>query len=87
MSHPTELEISVAHLRLVQRWNSEGQCNSCGWHALLYEHDVTDADIAEALEHNNGVLHLNCVSKDADDPWSHRGVSINIVSDRYLDNT
>ena len=87
MTQLTDLEIAEARQTLINRWDSEGQCNSCGWWALLYEHDVTDADIAEALEHDNGVLHLNCVSKDADDPCSHRGVRVNIAAEKELDNT
>lgn len=68
-------EIRDAQARLEQNWDSDGDCGSCGWHALLSEHDVSDDDIAYALD-NGGWLELGCRSKDADDADTHRGVRI-----------
>lgn len=72
--------IAEARARLEAKWDAEGDCGSCGWHAALYEHNVEDSEIAEALEKNGGILELSCVSKDDDDSASHRGVKINIAA-------
>ncbi len=70
--------IVAARALLESKWDAEGECGSCGWHAALYEHRVDDDDIADALKNNGGVLELLCVNKDDEDPASHRGVKINI---------
>lgn len=69
--------IARARAELERRWSAEGECGSCGWHAALYEHDVTDDDIVEAIG-NGGRLELGCRSKDDEDAWSHRGVRITL---------
>lgn len=71
----TPEQIQESRKLLEAQWDSEGECGSCGWHALLYEHDVEDCDIAEALD-GDGILRLGCRSKDDEDRWSHRGVKI-----------
>ena len=71
----TPEQITEARKTLEAKWDDEGQCGSCGWHALLYEHDVEDCDIAEALD-GDGILRLGCRSKDDEDSWNHRGVKI-----------
>ena len=58
-------------------FNQEGDCASCGWHALLGEHAVEDGDIADALD-GDGILRLGCLSKNDEDRGSHRGVKIYI---------
>ena len=68
--------IVEARKRLDDQWDNEGDCRSCGWHAYQYEHDISDFDIADALDNYDGWLHLSCVSKDADDSSSHRGAKI-----------
>lgn len=62
---------------LERSWSDHGQCASCGWHSLLAEHNVSGADLAEALE-GDGILRLPCLSKDDEDSSSHRGVEINL---------
>jgi hypothetical protein len=71
-------DVTSARQMLEDRWDAEGHCRSCGWHAALYEHDVTDSDIAEALASFGGILQLGCRSKDADDNDLHRGVRVNL---------
>ena len=66
--------VQQARQRLEAQWDAQGDCGSCGWHGALYEHNVDDDDIREALK--TGWLELNCVSKDADDADTHRGVKI-----------
>lgn len=55
----TQEQIGAARRRLEAKWDDEGSCGSCGWHALLYEHSVDDSDIAEALDNEGGLL-LGC---------------------------
>lgn len=71
-----QLRIDAARKRLEELWDSHGTCDSCGWHAALYEHNVSDADILEALTTDKGILHLSCKNKDDEDRYSHRGVKI-----------
>lgn len=68
--------IAKARAELERRWDEEGACQSCGWHAALYEHRVTDEDLADAIR-NGGLLMLSCLSED-DDPEMHRGVRIKL---------
>ena len=71
-------EISNGWQVLRKKWDSEGQCLSCGWHALLSEHEVEDVDIKEAVE-SDGILYLECLSKDDEEHrHSHRGIKINL---------
>lgn len=60
-------QIDEARKRLEDKWDDEGHCGGCGWHACLYEHRVTDEDIAEALEERKGMLELSCRNKDFGD--------------------
>ena len=71
--------IDEARAILEAKWSAEGDCKSCGWHACLYEHWVTDAQIENALINNNGILELGCRSKDDDDRSVHRGIRIDIA--------
>ncbi len=77
MNKVSAAKIAEARAELERRWDGEGGCNSCGWHAALYEHQVDDEDIAEAIC-NGGLLELGCISKDDDDAWRHRGVRIQL---------
>lgn len=78
--------IKIAHNKLVKqaklilesKWDSEGACDSCGYHACLYEYHLNDLDIWEALYYEDGLLHLPCYSDDEDSD-SHRGVNIKII--------
>lgn len=74
----TQKAISEARKRLESKWDSEGDCKSCGWHACLYEHNVTDDDIADALDNNNGEIELSCQNYEYGGPVGHRGVKIKI---------
>jgi len=76
----TPEQITEARKTLEAKWGQEGECASCRWHALLYEHDVEDYEIAEALD-GDGILRLGCRSKDDEDRWNHRGVKICIRPD------
>ncbi|RJO66948.1 MAG: hypothetical protein C4523_10675 [Myxococcales bacterium] len=78
MSEPTPIApetIAKARAELERRWDGEGYCGSCSWHAALYEHDVTDDDLAEAIR-NGGRLELGCQNYEYGDPHDHRGVTI-----------
>ena len=70
--------IELARKTLEAKWDSEGECASCGWHAALWEHSVDDWEIEEALN-NGGILELSCISDD-EDSWSHRGIKIEILT-------
>lgn len=74
----TQEQIDKARERLEQKWDAEGACNSCGWHAALYEHEVEDEDIQWALEDGQGWLELGCMSEDDEHADLHRGVVIYI---------
>jgi hypothetical protein len=67
--------IANARAELERRWDAEGECGSCGWHAALYEHHVDDDDLADALRHG-GRLKLGCRNHEYGDPVGHRGVVI-----------
>jgi hypothetical protein len=67
-------DVAKARSRLIEQWDELGACRSCGWHALLSEHDVSDSDIADALK-GGGILKLSCLSKDQDGS-DHKGISI-----------
>lgn len=71
-------QIAAARALLQQRWDSEGECGSCGWHAALYEHDVDDSMLADALDNEAGLLRLTCLSED-EDAFSHRGIRIRVA--------
>lgn len=73
-------QIKESRRVLEQKWDAEGGCPSCGWHALLSEHDVEDDDISQALD-GDGRLYLYCQSKDDEDSFSHRKIVINIKSE------
>lgn len=77
-------EVENAHLVLKQKWDSEGECGSCGWHSLLYEHRVHNLDIIHALQYNDGLLHLPC-NGDAEDSDMHRGINIQL-KDTNMEN-
>lgn len=73
----TPEQVIAARKRLEQKWDSQGCCRSCGWHASLYEHDFADTDIQRALE-GDGRLELTCVNKgmDPEEREGHRGVCV-----------
>ena len=73
-----KIEIDAACRRLENKWDAEGDCKSCGWHACLYEHMIKDSEISEALDNNNGVLELSCQNYEYGDPVGHRGIEIDI---------
>ena len=75
----TPEQIAAARATLEARWDSEGDCGSCGWHAALYEHRVSDVMLAGALDNENGLLRLACQSDDRDDADMHRGVRIRVA--------
>lgn len=77
----TQEEIDAARQILADKWSDEGECQSCGWHAALYEHDVEDWEIVYALQENNGLLELCCISRDYENTHDHRGVKIKITED------
>lgn len=80
----TDEQIKKARELLEARWSDSGECRSCGWHAALYEHRVTDYDIAEALD-DDGVLRLVCLSDD-EDRARHRGVKVNLLPESVIGN-
>lgn len=63
---------------LKSKWDNEGSCKSCGWHALLCEHEVDYRDVGEALD-ADGVLRLSCLNKDDENRDLHRGIAIHIA--------
>lgn len=73
----TQQMLDDAWARLRSAWDKgEGECASCGWSALLGEHEVEDADLGDALA-GNGWLKLGCLSKDDPDAFRHhRGVRV-----------
>lgn len=73
--HVTSIETAKSILEY--KWDREGGCNSCGYHACLYEHRVDDMDIRDALMYN-GILHLPCYSDDENSD-RHRGINIRIT--------
>lgn len=68
-------QITAAKELLEQRWDAQGECRSCGWHACLYEHYVCDEQIAGAIDHDDGMLYLGCLNEPDE---GHRGVTVNL---------
>ena len=58
-----------------REWNSQGSCDSCGWHSALYE---VEPIIVEDEELKQGVVWFPCLSKDGDGS-THRGVRIHLA--------
>ena len=77
--------IKLGREELESKWSDEGCCNSCGWHAALYEHGVEDWEIIEAVQ-GDGVLKLGCASKDDEDTDTHRGVKVRLSGTKDLFN-
>ncbi len=73
----THEQIVAARIRLEQEWDSHGSCGSCGWHAALYEHAVSDSELQGALD-SGGQLELMCVNKslEYEEREGHRGVRV-----------
>lgn len=78
----TSEQVKKAYQLLVDRWSEQGYCTSCGWHALLEEHEVEAVDVAAALETTDQVLHLGCASPD-EDAYYHRGVFVSLAQAPY----
>lgn len=76
----TQEMINAARKVLEEKWQEEGECQSCGWHAALYEHNVEDWEIMSAIS-TDGILELSCLSRDFEDTYDHRGVKIKITED------
>jgi hypothetical protein len=70
-------KLDKAKKLIQEKWDSQGSCNSCGWHGAYYEHDVWDEEIIDALN-NGGILKLSCVNKDDEERDTHRGVEISL---------
>ena len=69
-------------LKILEKyWAQQGDCCSCGWHALIHEHNWEDADVDEGRRR----ITLNCVSKNVDDPETHRGVRIDYQEEDLKD--
>jgi hypothetical protein len=63
-------------IRIVEReWERQNGCASCNWAAWLSEYGD---DLASELTINERMkrIELPCLSKDAEEPCSHRGVRI-----------
>lgn len=73
----TPEQIAAARARLVERWDAQGECGSCGFHGALSEHFVDDSDLEYALDHDGGVLRMLCLSDEAEE-GGHRGVRIGV---------
>ena len=76
----TQGQINAARKVLEKKWQSEGECQSCGWHASLYQYEIDDDDIEDAIDGNGGLLYLPCLSRDCDDTYDHRGVRIQLTA-------
>lgn len=59
--------------RLEDRWDDQGDCRSCGWHAALYEYGEIGPDVVIWCEES---VWLPCLSQDHDDSGSHRGICV-----------
>lgn len=66
-------EISAAFDRLESRWDEQGGCRTCGFHAQLAEHDVDETDILWAMNHCDGQLRLSCQAIGDNEAWPHPG--------------
>lgn len=54
-----------------KRWNADGACCSCGWHAALYEY----GDLGYAIDIYPDHIRLTCLNESGDG-GTHRGVRI-----------
>ena len=68
--------LEEAKAKLAAKWDGEGQCSSCGWHATIGEHEIDDEDILSAINTNRGVLKLSCVNKNGYEGC--RGIKIDL---------
>lgn len=57
-----------------RKWDAQGHCDSCGWHAAIYEVEPITIDDSELKD---GVVWFPCRSKDVDGS-DHRGVRIRL---------
>jgi hypothetical protein len=56
-----------------EKWDAQGECASCGWHAALEEY----GDLSEAIyiDEANKRIELSCLGDD-ENSSSHKGVRI-----------
>jgi hypothetical protein len=60
---------------LEKYWDQQGSCNSCSWHASLWEHEPEWED----WDKDMGCFHFFCRNSDyPDEAIDHRGVYIYI---------
>lgn len=78
MTESETRDVLAGFLRAViqKRWADYGECQSCGWHALLREYD--DSDLETGLDLKTGVVDLPCLSDD-EDRTTHLGVRVHVA--------
>ncbi len=60
-------------MKLIEEyWNSEGDCNSCGWHSAFYE--IEHHVIPEIFETEDEKIFVPCCNDEGED--DHRGTYI-----------
>lgn len=61
-----------------KEWNTQGACDTCGWHSALYEIEPIEVEDDEIAK---GVAWFPCGSDDSDGSC-HRGVRIHLFAER-----
>ena len=56
-----------------EKWDSQGECKSCGWHDVLSAYDIESDDPDYILEEDKKRIWLPCHNPEED---RHRGVRI-----------
>lgn len=64
-------KINNALQRIIELWDDQGYCRSCGWHSSLYEHSIDSEHVAEFIK--NGEFWLPCLNPE---DFGCRGITI-----------
>jgi hypothetical protein len=71
----SNVNVKLARQRIEENWDDIGACRSCGFHALLREHNLDDYEIENALN-TDGMIELLCQNEDGGS--DHRGIRFNL---------
>lgn len=65
------MNIDEAITLVRSKWDEQGACQSCGWHAALYEY----GPLEESIDIMENRVEMSCLNENWEG-YSHRGVRI-----------